>query len=72
MKGTYIDLRNNQAVQLDLKKSCGLREQSVNVIVRFQNLTRTFTPYAGTTYTVSSGNCPSFLCAISSSLLMLV
>jgi hypothetical protein len=30
-----------------------------------------FSPYTGTTYTVSSGNCPSFSCATSSSLLML-
>jgi len=30
-----------------------------------------FSPYTGTPYTVSSGNCPSFSCAISSSLLML-
>ena len=29
-----------------------------------------FSPYTGTTYTVSSGNCPSFSCATSSSLLM--
>jgi hypothetical protein len=28
-------------------------------------------PYMGTTYTVSTGNCPSFPCATSSSLLML-
>jgi hypothetical protein len=28
-------------------------------------------PYTGTTYTVSSGNCPSFSCTTSSSLLML-
>ena len=27
-----------------------------------------FSPYTGTTYTVSSGNCPSFSCATSSSL----
>ena len=32
MNGTYVDLRNNQAVQLDLKKSRRLREQSVNVL----------------------------------------
>src|SRR5215470_11174668 len=30
-----------------------------------------FSPYTGKTYTVSSGNCPSFSCATSSSLLML-
>ena len=30
-----------------------------------------FSPYTGTTYAVSSGNCPSFSCATSSSLLML-
>ena len=30
-----------------------------------------FSPYTGTTYTVSSGNCPSFSRATSSSLLML-
>ena len=30
-----------------------------------------FSPYTGTTYTVSSSNCPSFSCATSSSLLML-
>ena len=30
-----------------------------------------FSPYTGTTYTVSSGNCSSFSCATSSSLLML-
>jgi hypothetical protein len=30
-----------------------------------------FSPYTGTTYTVSSGSCPSFSCATSSSLLML-
>ena len=30
-----------------------------------------FSPYTGTTYTVSSGNCPSFSCTTSSSLLML-
>ena len=30
-----------------------------------------FSPYTSTTYTVSSGNCPSFACATSSSLLML-
>ena len=30
-----------------------------------------FSPYTGTTYTVSSGNCPSISCATSSSLLML-
>jgi hypothetical protein len=30
-----------------------------------------FLPYTGTTYTVSSGNCPRFSCATSSSLLML-
>jgi len=30
-----------------------------------------FSPYMGTTYTVSSSNCPSFSCATSSSLLML-
>ena len=30
-----------------------------------------FSPYTGTTYTVSSGNCPSFSCATSSSLFML-
>ena len=30
-----------------------------------------FSPYTGRTYTVSSGNCPSFSCATSSSLLML-
>ena len=29
-----------------------------------------FSPYTGTTYTVSSDNCPSFSCATSSSLLM--
>ena len=29
-------------------------------------------PYTGTTYTVSSGSCPSFSCATSSSLLMLI
>ena len=30
-----------------------------------------FSPYTGKTYTVSSGNCPSFACATSSSLFML-
>ena len=30
-----------------------------------------FSPYTGTTYAVSSGNCPSFSCSTSSSLLML-
>ena len=30
-----------------------------------------FSPYTDTTYTASSGNCPSFSCATSSSLLML-
>ena len=30
-----------------------------------------FSPYTSTTYTVSSGNCPSFSCATSSSLFML-
>jgi len=42
-------------------------------MVRFQKLTKEFyfSPYTGTTYTVSSGNCPSFSCATSSSLLML-
>ena len=40
-------------------------------MVRFQKLTRNFSPYTGTTYTVSSGNCPSFSCVTSSSLLML-
>ena len=40
-------------------------------MVRIQKLTRNFSPYTGTTYTVSSGNCPSFSCATSSSLLML-
>ena len=30
-----------------------------------------FSPYTGTTYTISSGNCPSFSCATSSTLLML-
>ena len=40
-------------------------------MVRFQKLTRNFSPYTGTTYTVSSSNCPSFSYATSSSLLML-
>ena len=41
-------------------------------MVRFQKLTRNlFLTLHGTTYTVSSGNCPSFSCATSSSLLML-
>ena len=40
--------------------------------MQFQKLTRNFfSRYTGTTYTVSSGNCPSFSCATSSSLLML-
>ena len=41
-------------------------------MVQFQKLTKIyFSPYTGTTYTVSSGNCPSLSCASSSSLLML-
>ena len=39
-------------------------------MVRFQKLTRNLF-LTGTKYTVSSGNCPSFSCATSSSLLML-
>ena len=50
-------------------------ESQIQVIhkrmVRFQKLTRNFSPYTDATYTVSSGNCPSFSCATSSSLLML-
>jgi hypothetical protein len=41
-------------------------------MVQFQKLLKIyFSPYTGTTYTVSSGNCPSFSYTISSSLLML-
>jgi hypothetical protein len=40
-------------------------------MVRFQSLTRNLSPYTGKTYTVGSGNCPSFSCAASSLLLML-
>ena len=41
-------------------------------MVRLQKLTRNlFLTLHGTTYTVSSGNCPSFSCATSSSLFML-
>ena len=41
-------------------------------MVRFQKLTRSlFISLHGTTYTVSSGNCPTFSCAANSSLLML-
>ena len=42
-------------------------------MVRFQKWTRNlfFSPYTGTTYTVSSSNSPSFSCATISSLLML-
>jgi len=44
-----------------------------NRMVPFQMLKKIyFSPYTGTTYTVSSGNCPSFSCATSSSLLMLI
>ena len=43
-----------------------------NRMVPFQMLKKIyFSPYTGTTYTVSSGNCPSFSCATSVSLLML-
>jgi hypothetical protein len=37
----------------------------------FQKLVIYFSPYSGTTYTVSSGNCPSFSCPTSSSLFVL-
>jgi hypothetical protein len=43
-------------------------------MVRFKKLTINLfltSPYTGKTYTVSSGNCPSFVCATSSSILML-
>jgi hypothetical protein len=41
-------------------------------MVRFQKLIKMhFSSYTGTAYTVSSGNCPNFSCATSSSLLML-
>jgi hypothetical protein len=41
-------------------------------MVRFQKLIKIyFLPYPGTTYTVRSGNCPSFSCVTSCSLLML-
>jgi len=39
--------------------------------VWFQKLTRNFSPYTGTTYTVSSSNCTNFSCATNISLLML-
>jgi hypothetical protein len=40
-------------------------------MVRFQKLIKNFSTYTGTTYTVSSGYCPSFSCTTCSSLLML-
>jgi hypothetical protein len=42
-------------------------------MVQFQKLLQMyFSPYTSTTYTVSSGNCPSFSYATSSSFLMLI
>jgi hypothetical protein len=52
----------------NIYKIQGIHKRIVQFKIQKENY---FSPYTGTTYTVSSNNCPSFSCATSSSLLML-
>jgi len=60
-KSTFFSRNSNIIYWVYTKEWCGFKSQQEIY----------FPPYTGTTYTVSSGNCPSFSCATSSSLLVL-
>jgi hypothetical protein len=45
INSTYVDMRSSQAVYLNLKKSCGLREKSVNVMSSVLAITVDMLPF---------------------------